>query len=53
MQIVFSDEISAVKMVNDDIHSELLSPCGYRLKEFPGRDSRNRAVKDVSNWQFF
>ena len=48
---IFPEEISAVKIKNDDQHSELLSPCGYYIRLYPDKTSGNRAVKDVSNWK--
>ncbi|MHA1919769.1 MAG: hypothetical protein ACTSWX_08490 [Promethearchaeota archaeon] len=48
---IFPEEISAVKIVNDDQHSELISPCGHYIKWHPDKTSGNRAVKDVSNWK--
>ncbi|NQU82334.1 MAG: hypothetical protein HQ539_00045 [Parcubacteria group bacterium] len=49
---VFSEEISAVKIENDDQHSELLSPCGHYIRWHPDKNSGNRVVKDVSNWKY-
>ena len=51
---IFPEEISAVKIVNDDQHSELIgtwngiSVIGHN----PDKNSGNRAVKDVSNWKY-
>lgn len=47
---IFSEEITAVKLINDDEHSELISPCGYYIRNHPDRNSTNRDVKDPDNW---
>jgi hypothetical protein len=47
---IFPEEISAVKIINDDSHSELISASGHALFE-KEIDSKNRDVKDPSNWR--
>jgi hypothetical protein len=49
---VFPEEISAVKLVNDDQHSELVSPCGHYIRWHPDKSSANRDVKDPLNWDY-
>ena len=49
---IFPEEFSAVKIVNDDQHSELISPDGHWIRWHPDKTSENRAVKDVSNWEY-
>ncbi|MFC1753232.1 hypothetical protein ACFL96_07535 [Thermoproteota archaeon] len=48
---ILPEEISAVKIVNDDEHSELMHPNGYMIRHHPPKNSINRMVKDISNWQ--
>lgn len=48
---IFRDEITAVKLINDTAHSELLDPGGTHLHRLPEKNSKNRAVKDAKNWQ--
>ena len=50
--VIFPEEISAVKIKNDDPYSELISPCGHWIRWYPDKTSGNRAVKDVSNWEY-
>ena len=49
---IFPEEVSAVKIKNDDQHSELISPDGHWIRWHPDKTSENRAVKDVSNWEY-
>jgi len=49
---IFPEEVSAVKIKNDDQHSELISPDGHWIRWHPDKTSGNRAVKDVSNWEY-
>lgn len=50
---IFPDEIRAVKLVNDDSHSELLETvCGVSMiRRTADKKSNNRAVKDPHNWK--
>ena len=50
---IFPEEISAVKINNDDYHSELISPCGHYIKWQADKNSTNRTMKDISNWKCF
>jgi len=50
---IFPEEISAVKINNDDSHSELISPCGHYIRDPSDRNPENREVKDVSNWIYY
>lgn len=49
---IFPDEIRAVKIVNDDQHSELLGINGdISLLHFkPDKHSRNTSIRDPQNW---
>ena len=49
---IFPDEIHAVKIVNDDIHSELLENDGgvHMIRRTADKKSNNRAVKNPTNW---
>ena len=47
---IFPEEISAVKINNDDSHSELISPCGRYIRDPSDKNPENREVKDVLNW---
>ncbi len=49
---IFPEEISAVKIDNDEHHSELLSLCGHYIKWHPNKDSRNTNVKNTANWKY-
>ena len=51
--LIYPDEISAVKILNDDSHSELLRVEGNFcfIPWFRDKLSTNRAVKDLSNWR--
>jgi len=49
---IFPEEFSAVKITNDDQHSELISLDGHWIRWYPDKTSGNRAVKDVSNWEY-
>ncbi len=52
---IFPDEISAVKILNDDEHSELLATWegANIIRRSPDKSSYNTAVKDPSNWKYF
>ena len=52
LEAIFPEEISAVKIKNDDQHSELISSDGHWIRWHPDKNSGNRAVKDVSNWEY-
>ena len=51
---IFPEEILAVKITNDDQHSELIGNWnGVRvIRTFPDKDSINRDVKDPNNWMY-
>ena len=51
---IFPEEISAVKIINDDEHSELIGTWNgvSVIRHHPDKNSGNRAVKDVSNWKY-
>lgn len=52
---IFPEEITAVKMVNDDEHSELLGEWNgipNVVRNHPDTNSTNRDVKDPSNWTY-
>jgi hypothetical protein len=46
---IYPDEIKAVKIRNDDAHSELL--LGHYIKQLPEKNDPNREVKDPGNWR--
>ncbi|MBT4166231.1 hypothetical protein HOE04_04305 [archaeon] len=48
---IFPKDISAIKIENEDQHSELISPCSHYIKLHPDKTSRNRTVKNISNWK--
>ena len=48
---IFPEEITAVKIINEDLYSELFNDEGF-ISWFPNKDSRNRDVKDPSNWRY-
>ncbi|MCK4730544.1 MAG: hypothetical protein KAT28_04445 [Candidatus Aenigmarchaeota archaeon] len=52
---IFPEEISAVKIINDDEHSELLEDYNgvQMIKRMPDRTSNNRKVKDSANWIYY
>jgi hypothetical protein len=47
---IFPEEITAVKIINDDEHSELRSFCGKYIKTEVDKESTNRLRKDATNW---
>ena len=47
---IFPEEVVAVKTSNEYLDSELLTPERI-IRWFPDKDSRNRDVKDPSNWR--
>ncbi len=51
---IFPEEISAVKIKNDDEHSELIGTWNgiSIIRHHPDKNSGNRVVKDVSNWKY-
>lgn len=51
---IFPEEITAVKIVNDDRHSELIGvDNGIQvIRWFPDRTSTNRDVKNPNNWMY-
>lgn len=46
---IYPHDITAVKIINDDEHSELL--CDWMIKWNPDKDSACREVKDPANWK--
>ena len=48
--LIYPNEITAVKLRNDDRSSELYEGKGGCVRLFPDRESRNRDVKDPKNW---
>lgn len=50
--VIFPEEISAVKIINDDAHSELVGTWNGVpvIRMHPEKDSTNREVKDLNNW---
>lgn len=53
---IFPEEITAVKIINDNVHSELVGTWmgipNIIIREHPEKNSTNRAVKDPSNWMY-
>ena len=53
---IFPEEITAVKIINDNAHSELIGSWNgipdIIIREHPDKNSTNRAVKDPSNWMY-
>lgn len=49
---IFPDEISAIKIKNDDLNSELISSCGHYIRHHPEEKITKREVRDVSNWHY-
>ncbi len=52
---IFPEEINAVKIINDDKHSELLEYYNgvQMIKRRPDKNSDNKEVKDSENWKYF
>jgi hypothetical protein len=49
---IFPEEISAVKIINDDSHSELMSSDGRFIRHFADKNSQNTNIKDSTNWHY-
>lgn len=47
---VFPEEIIAVKIHNDLVHSELLDESGMFTRMFPDKKSKSTSVKNPKNW---
>jgi hypothetical protein len=50
--MIFPNEIKAIKIINDNLHSELLTNFDGVpvIKRMPERESENTSVKDPTNW---
>ncbi len=47
---IFPEEITAIKIMNDDANSELLDEKNSWIKRKPDKLSKNKEVKDKNNW---